>query len=360
VQFVFNGGVLLKNPSFAKDVERKLKEQWPNAVITLVQNGSAWGAYRLAVKHAKDTKARLQTAKKPVLPGLPEDHPAFSRELLLASPTEQRNARSVRLSTQSLASSVKLMLSEDANIPVALQKESARIVKVVQYVVQAFASGGRLFYVGAGTSGRLGVLDASECPPTFRASTEQVQGIIAGGQRAIWSAVEGAEDDPLAGAQAMQERGITAKDVVIGIAASGRTPYVWGALTQAKQIGAVTVLVCFNPGLKKLRVKEGMYLPDLIIAPDLGAEVLTGSTRLKSGTATKLLLNIFTTLAMTHSGKVISNLMVDLNPSNVKLRIRAVRILSQLTGLTEEQCRQSLETHGWVVKEAYEALKARG
>jgi N-acetylmuramic acid 6-phosphate etherase len=188
---------------------------------------------------------------------------------------------------------------------------------------------------------------------------EQVQGIIAGGQRALWSAVEGAEDDANAGAEAVKHRGLAKTDVLIGIAASGRTPFVWGALAQAAAQGTTTVLVCFNPGFKKLRKRAGLFLPDKIIAPNLGPEVLTGSTRLKSGTATKLLLNLFTTLAMTHSGKVISNLMVDLNPSNVKLRVRAVGIVQQLTGCDEAAACKALEQSGWVVKDAWERLKRR-
>jgi N-acetylmuramic acid 6-phosphate etherase len=354
VQFIFNGGVLLKNPSFAKKVALKIKQNWPRCVITAVEGSSSWGAYHLAKRHCKTGTAPAK--RKQVLPLLGKEHPAFDKALLLSSPTEQRNPRSLQLSTMPLAEAVELMLSEEARVQPALLKEKSNIVSVVERLIHAFSHGGRLFYVGAGTSGRLGILDASECPPTFRAPREQVQGIIAGGQRAIWSAVEGAEDDTTAGAQAIEERGITAKDVVIGIAASGRTPYVWGALARAHQLRATTVLVCFNPGFKTLPTSKDQFLPDIILAPDLGPEVLTGSTRLKSGTATKLLLNTFSTLAMTHTGKIISNLMVDLNPSNVKLRLRAVRILNQLTEQSEEHCKQALEKHGWVVKDAYQAL----
>jgi N-acetylmuramic acid 6-phosphate etherase len=181
---------------------------------------------------------------------------------------------------------------------------------------------------------------------------EQVQGIIAGGQQALWSAVEGAEDDMRAGASAIRYRQVGRNDVVIGIAASGRTPFVWGALAEAKEDGASTVLVTFNPGVRDLRTKAA----DCIIAPNAGPEILTGSTRLKCGTATKLLLNIFTTLAMSRTGKVISNLMVDLNPSNVKLRDRAVRIVSELTGASAEDSRAALEEQEWVVKDAARSL----
>jgi N-acetylmuramic acid 6-phosphate etherase len=220
-------------------------------------------------------------------------------------------------------------------------------------VVRAFKEGGRLFYVGAGTSGRLGILDASECPPTFRTPPELVQGIIAGGQPAIWSAVEGAEDDHEAGGQAIAFRGITGKDVVVGIAASGRTPFVRGALREAKRRGAKTALITFNPNLN-LPARDR---PNVLICPQIGPEVLTGSTRLKAGTATKLILNLITTIAMVRLGKVISNLMVDLNPSNVKLRDRATRIVATLTGQTTADCRTALEQNGWDVKRAVKCLR---
>lgn len=354
VQFVFNGGVLLKNPAFANDVVKRLKLRWPQAIITKVEGSSSWGAVALARQHVPTTRAK---ALPKAHDALPADHPAFDRELLKQSPTEQRNPQSMKLDTMPLRAAVELMLSEDASIPEALRAERPAITWVIQQVIAAFQNDGRLFYVGAGTSGRLGVLDASECPPTFRAPREQVQGIIAGGQRALWSAVEGAEDDPASGAAAIQHRGIGKRDVVIGIAASGRTPFVWGALAEASKRGAVTVLVCFHPGFKKLPRRKGLFYPNKIIAPNLGPEVLTGSTRLKSGTATKLLLNLFTTLAMTHSGKVISNLMVDLNPSNVKLRARAVGIVQQLTGCDAAAARAALEQTGWVVKDAWRRLK---
>jgi len=226
-------------------------------------------------------------------------------------------------------------------------------------VVRAFENGGRLFYAGAGTSGRLGVLDASEIPPTFRAPREQVQGVIAGGRQALWSAVEGAEDDAQAGAEAMKHRQLGRHDVLLGIAASGRTPFVWGAIHEANERGAFTALLCFNPAIRAAtkKISHDGWKPKVLIIPNVGPEVLTGSTRLKSGTATKLVLNLITTLAMTQVGKVISNLMVDLNPSNVKLRDRALRILGELTGCSQEAARAALQATGWQVKEAYERLR---
>ncbi|MED5494518.1 MAG: N-acetylmuramic acid 6-phosphate etherase, partial [Verrucomicrobiota bacterium] len=214
---------------------------------------------------------------------------------------------------------------------------------------------GRLFYSGAGTSGRLGVLDASECPPTFRADSEQVQGIIAGGFPALCQAVEGAEDNAEAGAEAVRFRGIGKQDVFIGIAASGRTPFIWGGIWEANRRGAKTALLCFNPRLKIPRDNKS----DVVITPKIGPELLTGSTRLKSGTATKLILNIITTLAMVQIGKVVGNLMVDLDPSNTKLRDRAVRIVRQLTQADEPQAREALEQSNWVVKKAIARLANR-
>ena len=232
----------------------------------------------------------------------------------------------------------------------------------IRLAVRAFQSGGRLFYVGAGTSGRLGVLDASECPPTFRTPPEWVQGIIAGGARALHSAVEGAEDDSAAGAEAVRARGVTRSDVVVGIAASGRTPFVWGALHAARAAGAATGLISFNPGL---RFRDG-WKPDHCILPDTGPEVITGSTRLKSGTATKLVLNAITSLAMVQLGKVMDNLMVDLNPSNDKLRDRAVRIVMELTGASRDAASRALQGgarepgRGVTVRQAVIRLRRRG
>jgi N-acetylmuramic acid 6-phosphate etherase len=247
------------------------------------------------------------------------------------------------------------MLTEDQKIPAAVLAETKHIEQAVRLIASAFKNGGRLFYIGAGTSGRLGVLDASECPPTFRTDPELVQGIIAGGQGALWRSVEGAEDDPVAGARAIEFRNITPRDVVVGIAASGRTPFVWGALGEAKRRGAKTILLGFNPYLTISREAR----PTLVITPNVGPELLTGSTRLKAGTATKLILNIFTTLAMVRIGKVVSNLMVDLNPSNVKLRDRAVRIVRELRGVDYATAENALKTSGWVIKKACAKLSSK-
>jgi N-acetylmuramic acid 6-phosphate etherase len=220
-------------------------------------------------------------------------------------------------------------------------------------VEQAFRHGRRLLYFGAGTSGRLGVLDASECPPTFRTPPDLVQGIMAGGQQALWSSVEATEDDAAAGRQAIEFRRIAARDVVVGIAASGTTPFVWGALAEAKRRRATTILLCFNPYLKIPRPLR----PTVVLAPNLGPEVLTGSTRLKAGTATKLVLNLFSTLSMVRLGKVVSNLMIDVNPSNAKLRARAVRIVQVLAATDPATAQTALERAGWQVKRAVATLR---
>ena len=344
VEFVLAGSVLRKQPGFAKQVIREIKSHWPTASAAALKGESAWGAVILA---AREWQASGATPNR-----------SPNSELLIPipksklSPTEQRNPKSANLDKLSVGDAIDLMLSEDKRLPAAIAKEKAGIEKVIRAVTKAFKTGGRLFYVGAGTSGRLGILDASECPPTFRADPEMVQGIIAGGMNAVFTAVEGAEDNRSAGAEAIRFRGITKQDVVVGIAASGRTPFVHGALDQAKAAGAYTALVCFNPEMKKVRSAA-----KTTIAPNIGSEILTGSTRLKSGTATKLILNMFTTLAMVRIGKVMGNRMVDLNASNTKLRDRAARIVEELTGVEYEVARAALEQNGWVVRKAVESIR---
>ena len=270
-------------------------------------------------------------------------------------PTEKRNPRSLRLVKLSVATGVTLMLAEEAKVARILLRHRRPITRAVQAVAGAFRRGGRLFYVGAGTSGRLGVLDASECPPTFRTRPEMVQGIIAGGEPALRRAVEGAEDDRAAGAREMVAARIGRLDVVVGIAASGTTPFVWGALARAKRRGAITIMVCFNPFLEIPRAVR----PRILIAPNLGPEVLTGSTRLKAGTATKLILNMLSTLALVRLGKVSSNLMVDLDPKNMKLRDRATRIVQELTGADPAKARAALQDSGWRIKTAVGQLSRK-
>jgi N-acetylmuramic acid 6-phosphate etherase len=356
VQFILAGSLPLKQPKFAAEIERIVLQSWPKGVVTPLKRESVWGAIELAKKHFAEIGAvptKLKVVKH-------ENALVFEKLPVTKAGhlpmTEQRNPRSENLDRLPTGAMIDLMLSEDKRIPEAIFAERAKIEKAVNYITRAFKTGGRLFYVGAGSSGRLGVLDASECPPTFRTPPEMVQGIIAGGQIALWKAVEGAEDDALAGAEAIQFNSITKKDVVIGIAASGRTPFVWGALLEAKKRGAITALICFNPHL----VVAPRNRPNIIIAPNVGPEVLTGSTRLKAGTATKLILNMLTTLSMVKLGKVISNLMVDLNPSNIKLRDRAVRIVREITGADDEAAKRELEKANWVIKEACRQLRLKG
>ena len=350
VQFILAGSVLLKQPAFAEAVRRRIHAHWQHAEIQKLRRVSVWGAVAMArenIEH-RTSNAEHRMGRKPQ-----SSFKVPAIESLSSSPTEKRNPRSMKLDTMSIESAMELMLHEDEKVPRAIMQQESGILWLIRKVIAAFKNGGRLFYIGAGTSGRLGILDASECPPTFRVSPEQVQGIIAGGRRAIWSAVEGAEDDYEAGAAAVEHRGVRRNDVVLGIAASGRTPFVWGALHEAKRLHATTALLCFNPKLEMSRAQQ----PDKMILIDTGPEVLTGSTRLKAGTATKLVLNLITTLAMVRSGKVISNLMIDLNPSNTKLRDRAVRLVCELCDCTREKAKMALEASDWSVKRAWARLR---
>jgi N-acetylmuramic acid 6-phosphate etherase len=352
VQFVLAGGVLLRQPRFAQQVSRQLRQVWPGAVVTPLKRESVWGAVELAKRTFTAQGLESKVDRKQTPGPLGKEIQEQGQSLAL-SPTEQRNPRSMKLDQLPIGRAIELMLSEDAKIPAAILAERKKIEQAIHWIVRSFRRGGRLFYVGAGTSGRLGVLDASECPPTFRAPPEMVQGIIAGGQRALWEAVEGAEDDSRAGARAIEYRGVGRRDVVFGIAASGRTPFVWGALNAAKQRGAVTILLSFNPNLKIPPAGR----PTLVIAPNVGPEVLTGSTRLKAGTATKLILNILTTLAMVRVGKVLGNLMIDVNASNAKLRDRAVRIVQELAKVEDANARAALQKTGWQIRPACAWLK---
>jgi len=260
--------------------------------------------------------------------------------------TEQRNPASERLDAMSTAEIVDLMNQQDSLVPAAVHAAREAIARAVELITVAMRAGGRLFYVGAGTSGRLGVLDAAECPPTFGTDPEQVQGIIAGGREALVRAVEGAEDRAEDGAAAVREREFGAGDVLAGIAACGATPFVRGGLDEARRLGGGTILITCNPG------HASLPNADVTIAVDVGPEVLTGSTRLKAGTATKLVLNTLTTATMVRLGKCYGNLMVDLRATNNKLRLRSVRILRQLCGLEEQAARDCLAEAGGELKVA--------
>src|SRR3954470_13914188 len=260
--------------------------------------------------------------------------------------TEQRLPESMALDAMSTEEAVALMNAQDAAAVAAVGAERASVARAVELVVAALSAGGRLIYVGAGTSGRLGVLDAAECPPTFRTDPERVQGIIAGGEAAMFRAQEGAEDRAEDGAAAVDAKGVGANDVVMGIAAGGTTPFVHGALRRARERGAKTVF------LSCVQRVENEPEVDVAIRPLTGPEVVTGSTRLKAGTATKLVLNTISTVAMVRLGKVYENLMVDLRATNAKLWDRGARIIATLTGLGRDEAADLLRRADGHVKVA--------
>ena len=252
--------------------------------------------------------------------------------------TESRNPASENIDELTPLEIVRLMNAEDAKIPEAVGREAESIAQAITVIADRLRNGGRLIYIGAGTSGRLGVLDASECPPTFNSPPEMVVGLIAGGYGALTRAVEGAEDHPEFAENDLQGIRLSAADVVVGIATSGRTPYVIGGLKYARSIGAYAIGLACNDGSALVQVA------DLMITPIVGPEVVSGSTRLKAGTATKLVLNMLTTGTMVQLGKTYGNLMVDLRATNQKLLQRTRRIVAMLTGMTEDQAEQHLAT----------------
>ena len=258
--------------------------------------------------------------------------------------TETRNTQTMNLDELSASEVMTLMNQEDQKVAIAVEKELPMITKVVETITESFSKGGRLIYMGAGTSGRLGVLDAAECVPTFSVDPSMVQGLIAGGMKAMTVAVEGAEDSKTLGAEDLEAIQLTDKDVVVGIAASGRTPYVIGGLEYATSVGAKTATISCN---KDAKISQFAQMP---IEVDAGPEVLTGSTRLKAGTAQKLILNMLSTGAMIGSGKVYQNLMVDVKPSNEKLEERSKRIIMQATDCTYEEASETFEAADHQVK----------
>jgi N-acetylmuramic acid 6-phosphate etherase len=260
--------------------------------------------------------------------------------------TEQQNPASAGIDTLPAEEVLRIVNAEDHKVADAVGREIPAIARAVDAVVEAFQRGGRLFYIGAGTSGRLGVLDASECPPTFSVPPEMVQGIIAGGPAALSRATETTEDDPAIGARDLTERGFTARDVLVGIAASGRTPYVLGAVAEARRLGAVTVGISCTPDSELARAAA------IAITPLVGPEVIAGSTRMKAGTAQKLVLNMLTTGAFIRLGYVYGNLMVNVQPKNAKLADRARRIVAQAAGVTYERAGELLEAAGNSVRVA--------
>ena len=260
--------------------------------------------------------------------------------------TETRNQKTMNLDIMTPLEVVTVMNEEDARVPEAIKPALPNIAQCVTWAISSIEAGGRIVYMGAGTSGRLGVLDAVECPPTFGVAPEVVVGLIAGGEKAFVKAVEGAEDSRELGRQDLVDIKLEARDIVIGIAASGRTPYVLGGLAYAQEIGCHTVGISCNRGCK-IDLEA-----DISICPDTGAEVVTGSTRLKAGTAQKLILNMLSTGAMIRRGYVYENLMINLKPTNTKLRTRVISIVSDITGESMEQAEARLEANDWNIKEA--------
>ncbi|MBT8400821.1 MAG: N-acetylmuramic acid 6-phosphate etherase [Rhodothermia bacterium] len=267
--------------------------------------------------------------------------------------TEQRNPRSENIDTATTREILEIINTEDHLVPEAVQKEVPYIAQAVDLVVDAFRSGGSLIYVGAGTSGRLGILDASECPPTYGTPPELVRGIIAGGREAVFRSQEGAEDVEADGRRDLKADGVTPKDVVCGIAASRRTPYVVGAVEYARSIGCRTLFVTCNPR------SEFNLDVDVAICPVVGPEVIMGSTRMKAGTAQKLVLNMITTASMVRLGKVYHNMMIDLQMTSKKLVERSKRVVMMVTGVDYDEAAAVLDTAGGHVKTALVMILAK-
>jgi N-acetylmuramic acid 6-phosphate etherase len=335
------GSLFVRQSLYAELFSQALSPLCPGAKIEISSAPASLGAVRLAL-HATDLAiASAETFTEPEL------HDAA---------TEQSNPRSAALDHLTSRELVDLFVREERCVEDALGACADALTRAIDLVAGAMKSGGRLFYSGAGTSGRLGVLDASEMPPTFGVSPSQVQAMIAGGPSAIQQSIEGAEDDPLAGAQAVRDRGVTAADVVCGITASGRTPFVRGALEAAAGLGAGTILVTCNPARAKdtthaLRAQVEIDLPT-------GPELITGSTRLKAGTATKVTLNIISSCAMIRLGRVDGNFMSCLQPTNNKLRDRAARFVASQLRISEAEARYRLEWAKWNIRDALRAKES--
>ena len=322
------GGLFHRDSIYAHTFRRRLKKNMPDARLATAEQSPEFGAAWLAAEMTEPPKFHSQP-------------PAEEIETLAAALTEQVNPRSEGLETMPVRDLVTLFVDEERFVQEALRGTIESLARATEMARDALRGGGRLFYVGAGSSGRLGVLDASEIPPTFGASSDLVQGVIAGGVTALHRSVEGAEDETAAGALALDERRVKSGDVVVGISASGRTPFVQGALKHARSLGAKTVSISCNPGGPQSQLAE------VAIELGVGPEILTGSTRLKAGTATKVALNIISTGAMVALGKVRGNLMIDLHASSTKLRDRAVRVVAQLAECDYGAARDRLEQSGW-------------
>ena len=347
---VLIGGLFYRDSIYTHAFRRRLKRNLPDARVATAERAPQLGAAWLAAE-AHDHAAF---------------HPKLSqREIdgLAAALTEQPNPRSENLEKMTAQELVQLFTQEEKFVQDALQTAAVALARAIKIVTESLRTGGRLFYVGAGSSGRIGVLDASEIPPTFGAPAHLVQGIIAGGAMALHRSVEGAEDEESDGAFALDERGVKSADVVIGITASGRTPFVLGALARTKSLGAKTILLTCNPavvaGVSPISGEIAAATAastdvDLVITLPVGPEILAGSTRLKAGTATKVALNVISTGAMIGLGKVRGNLMIDLHTTSTKLRDRAVRIVAEVTQRDYESAHGLLEASDWNLRAALE------
>jgi N-acetylmuramic acid 6-phosphate etherase len=330
------GGLFHRDSIYTHAFRRRLKKNLPDARVATAERAPELGAAWLAAEIGDHATIEPQRLDQKI-------------DNLAAALTEQRNPRSENLEKLSARELVELFVEEEKFVQEALRGAIVGLAKAVEIVSHSLGKGGRLFYVGAGTSGRLGALDASEIPPTFGAPAELVQGIIAGGAAALSRSVEGAEDEENNGALAIDERGIKDRDVVFGITASGRTPFVLGALARAKSLRARTILLTCNPA------RSQNIDADLVIDLATGPEILTGSTRLKAGTATKVALNIVSTGAMVALGKVRGNSMIDLQIMSTKLRDRAVRLVSEITGSDYATAQKKLETNNWNLRGAVDS-----
>jgi N-acetylmuramic acid 6-phosphate etherase len=333
------GGLFHRDSIYTHAFRRRLKKNLPDARVATAERSPELGAAWLAAEMGDHATIERRTFDDKI-------------DNLAAALTEQRNPRSENLEKLSARELVELFVAEEKFVQEALRGAVADLAKAIEIVSSSLRKGGRLFYVGAGTSGRLGVLDASEIPPTFGASAELVQGIIAGGATALSRSVEGAEDEENNGSLAIDERGVKDHDVVLGITASGRTPFVLGALARAKSLRAKTILLTCNPA----RLQNADV--DLAIDMETGPEILTGSTRLKAGTATKVALNIISTGAMVSLGKVRGNSMIDLQIMSTKLRDRAVRLISEIIGCDYATAQKKLETNNWNLRAAVDSTNA--
>lgn len=267
--------------------------------------------------------------------------------------TEMRNPASMNMDKMNTEEMARLVIAANYDAVRAVENAAEAIARAIDAIADAFERGGRLFYVGAGTSGRLGVVDASECPPTFGVPYEQVQGIIAGGKERMFKAGENDEDNYEKGCEVIIEYGVTANDIVVGISSAGNAAYIVGAMESAKALGALTVGISCNPDTKVLNAA------DIPIFTDTGAEVLTGSTRLKAGTAQKIVLNTLTTCAMTKTGKVYQNLMINLAPSNEKLKKRVIRIVCEILGCDGSEAVCLLDENQWNIRKSVTAYKEK-